>query len=111
MTTKPVFRGIWLAFAIASTAFPAAAADVSALDSQSLIGDSRYDRCLDLAKRNAERALEAAEAWRTSGGGAAAEHCSALALTALRRYPEAAAKLDEAAHDAMAGSADVRADL
>jgi tetratricopeptide (TPR) repeat protein len=96
---------------VVAAALPAAAADVSALDSKSLIGNSRYDRCLDLVKRNAESALEAADAWRTAGGGAAAEHCSALALTALRRYPEAAQKLDDAAHEAMAGTASVRADL
>jgi tetratricopeptide (TPR) repeat protein len=111
MTIKSTSFGAALALTIAFVAFPAAAADVSALDSKSLIGDSRYDRCLDLVKRNAESALEAADAWRTAGGGAAAEHCSALALTALRRYPEAAQKLDDAAHEAMAGTASVRADL
>ena len=96
---------------VVAAALPAAAADVSALDSKSLIGNSRYDRCLDLVKRDAGRALEAADAWHGAGGGAAALHCSALALTALRRYPEAAAKLDDAAHDAVAGSASVRAEL
>jgi tetratricopeptide (TPR) repeat protein len=96
---------------IAVATFPAAAADVSTLDNQSLIGNSRYARCLDLVKRDAGRALEAAEAWHGAGGGAAAQHCSALALTALRRYPEAAQQLDEAAHDAMAGDASIRAEL
>jgi tetratricopeptide (TPR) repeat protein len=96
---------------LAAAPWPAFAADVSTLDDKSLIGGSRYDRCLDLAKRSPERAREAAEAWRIAGGGAAAQHCAALALTALRRYPEAAQLLDDAAHDAMAGDASIRADL
>ncbi len=96
---------------IAAATFPAAAADVSVLDNKSLIGDSRYARCLDLVKRDPGRALEGAEAWRGAGGGAAALHCSALALTSLRRYPDAAQQLDEAAHDAMAGDASIRAQL
>lgn len=104
---KRLFVVLLLALAVS----PAAAADVSALDSKSLIGDSRYDRCLDLVKRDAGRALEAAQAWRVDGGGAAALHCAALALTALRRYPEAAQQLDQAAHDAMAGDASIRAEL
>ena len=99
-----------LAFAL-TVAAPATAADVSTLDNKSLIGESRYARCLDMVKRDASRALEAAQAWRGAGGGAAALHCSALALTALRRYPEAAQQLDEAAHDAMAGDAGLRAEL
>ena len=96
---------------LAAAVLPASAADVSSLDSKALIGDSRYARCLDLVKRHAGRALEAATAWRGAGGGAAAQHCSALALTSLRRYPEAAQQLDDAAHDGMAGGDGVRADL
>jgi tetratricopeptide (TPR) repeat protein len=94
-----------------AAARPATAADVSTLDSTSLIGESRYARCLDLVKRDAGRALEASQAWRGAGGGAAALHCSALALTALHRYPDAAQQLDEAAHDSMAGDAALRAEL
>jgi len=100
-----------LGLLIAAAAFPAIAADVSSLDGKSLIGDSRYERCLDLVKRDAGRALDAATAWHGAGGGAAALHCSALALTALRRYSEAAQQLDQAAHDAMAGDAALRAEL
>jgi tetratricopeptide (TPR) repeat protein len=96
---------------LAAASSTALAADVSTLDNKSLIGESRYARCLDLAKRDPGRALEASEAWRGAGGGAAALHCSALALTALRRYPEAAQRLDDAAHDAMAGDAALRAEL
>jgi tetratricopeptide (TPR) repeat protein len=104
-------KRLGLVLAIVAAASSASGADVSVLDGTSLIGSSRYARCLDLVKRDAGRALEAANAWAGAGGGAAALHCSALALTAQRRYPEAAAKLDEAAHDAMAGDASVRAQL
>jgi tetratricopeptide (TPR) repeat protein len=104
---KRLSLGLLLAAAVS----PVLAADVSTLDSKSLIGESRYARCLDLAKRDAGRALEASDAWRAAGGGAAALHCSALALTALHRYPEAAQRLDEAAHDPMVGDAGLRAEL
>jgi tetratricopeptide (TPR) repeat protein len=73
------------------------AAAVSPLDDPSLTGSSRYERCLTLVKSNARDAAGAAEAWHVAGGGAAALHCAALALTALHRYGEAAVKLDQAA--------------
>jgi tetratricopeptide (TPR) repeat protein len=38
-----------------------------------------------------------AGAWAKTGGGAAADHCAALALVGLRRYAEAGAKLDSLA--------------
>jgi tetratricopeptide (TPR) repeat protein len=92
-------RTIALALTFASFVLASYAADVSQLDDKSLAGDSRYDRCLELVKRNAQDAVGAAEAWRIAKGGAAALHCEALALTQLHRYAEAAQKLDEAAHD------------
>jgi tetratricopeptide (TPR) repeat protein len=74
------------------------AADVSTLDDKSLRGGDRYDRCLELEKQNPQAALDAAQAWYVAKGGAAALHCEALSLTQMRRYPEAAGKLDDAAH-------------
>jgi tetratricopeptide (TPR) repeat protein len=84
------------------------AAHVSTLDDPSVTGANRYDRCLTLVKTNAREAESAAEAWHTAGGGAAALHCEALALTALHRYGEAAAKLDQAAIIAPGGERDLR---
>lgn len=75
----------------------ARAAEQSPLDDASIPGANRYDRCLALIKRNAKEASAAADAWHNEGGGAAALHCQALALVALRRYAEAGLKLDQAA--------------
>jgi tetratricopeptide (TPR) repeat protein len=84
------------------------AASVSPLDDPSLTGTSRYERCLTLAKNSPRDAASAADNWHTAGGGAAALHCQALALTALRRYAEAAVKLDQAAIIAPSGEHDLR---
>src|SRR6201999_1942715 len=39
-------------------------------------------------------ALRTAVEWSKTKGGAPADHCLAMALTELKRYPEAAARLD-----------------
>lgn len=83
-------------------------AAVLLLDDPSLTGNSRYERCLTLAKNNARDAASAAEAWHGAGGGAGALHCEALALTALHRYREAATKLDQAATIAPGNQPDLR---
>lgn len=102
----------WLCILCLSlAAAPAMAADMSALDDKSLNGGDRYDRCLELVQRNPQRAQDAAEAWHASNGGAAALHCQALALTQLHRYPDAAQKLDDAAHEGMGGNTAIRVAL
>jgi tetratricopeptide (TPR) repeat protein len=70
-----------------------------------------YSGCAQLAKINPAKALKEAEAWRDEGGGAAATHCSALALTQLKRYGEAAARLDGLAKTAGVGDFRDRAAL
>jgi len=54
----------------------------------------RYEQCLSLANLNPLEALRSATEWSKAKGGAPAEHCLAMALTELKRYPEAAARLD-----------------
>ncbi|MGH6827787.1 MAG: tetratricopeptide repeat protein [Rhizomicrobium sp.] len=54
----------------------------------------RYQTCLSLANLNPVKALAEATQWGRNKGGAPAEHCAALALVQLKRYPEAASKLD-----------------
>ncbi|HTW34401.1 MAG TPA: tetratricopeptide repeat protein [Rhizomicrobium sp.] len=93
---------------IALTLSQAHAAGVSLLDDPALTGANRYERCLVLVKDNARNAVAAAEAWHGAGGGAAALHCEALALTALHRFGEAALKLDQAAMIAPGGERDLR---
>ena len=58
---------------------------------------ARYARCLDQAAKNPGIALTDANGWTKTGGGMAAEHCAAVALTSLKRYDEAATRLDAVA--------------
>jgi tetratricopeptide (TPR) repeat protein len=73
-----------LAFAVPVPLLAAAADDDGA----------HYARCMELSTRDAAAALADANQWGKSGGGAAAEHCAARALVGLKRYGEAAARLD-----------------
>ena len=54
----------------------------------------RYRDCLSLANLNPTAALGVAAEWTKNKGGAPASHCTAMALVELKRYPEAAARLD-----------------
>ena len=54
----------------------------------------RYQHCLSLANLNPVAALGVATEWSKAKGGAPADHCLAMALVELKRYPEAAARLD-----------------
>jgi tetratricopeptide (TPR) repeat protein len=58
---------------------------------------ARYRRCLADSGGNPAAALADAEGWIKSGGSVPAEHCAALALITLKRYAEAAARLDRIA--------------
>lgn len=69
-----------------------------------------YGDCVAMVSRDAQTAEQKAHEWQTHGGGAAAMHCNALALTALKRYPEAARVLDALARNREFSAAD-RADL
>lgn len=101
-------RIVPIAAALTIVALPAFAAG---LDDPSLQGASRYDRCLSLARSDANRAYSEAAKWEVSGGGAAATHCAAMALVQLRRYTEAATKLDTLARGAAGNSAAQRSML
>lgn len=101
-------RCIFLAALIVSNT--AYGAGVSARDDASLPGRSRYERCLELTRRNPHEALKAGNEWEAAGGGLAAGHCTALALVALNHYPEAARQLDQLGHSGP-GSVEERADL
>ncbi len=68
----------------------------------------QYDACLAQARRDPGAALETAEAWRESGGGFPAQHCAAIALIGLKRYGQAAQRLEELASAMMTEPAAVR---
>lgn len=74
-------------------------------------GKAQYEQCLARAASNATEALNQAIAWQKAGGGPASDHCMAVALVSLRRYAEAAVKLDALAHGVLASNASVRMDL
>jgi tetratricopeptide (TPR) repeat protein len=101
-------RSVVLAILIISNA--AYGADLGVLDDASLPGRNRYERCLELTRRIPQEALKVANTWQTDGGGPAAGHCAALALVALKLYPEAAKQLDQLGHSKL-GSVEERADL
>lgn len=60
-----------------------------------------YKDCTGLAATNPSLALTKAEAWLKIDNGIAANHCRAMALYGLHRYPEAAVALG-AVHDGIA---------
>jgi tetratricopeptide (TPR) repeat protein len=79
------------AAAVMLAATPAGAADDDS---------AHYSRCMALAARDPAIALADATQWIKTGGAAPAEHCAARALAGLKRYGEAAARLDALAHAA-----------
>lgn len=56
-----------------------------------------YRRCMADSSADPAAALSDAEGWAKAGGGVPAEHCAALSLINLKRYGEAAARLDRIA--------------
>jgi tetratricopeptide (TPR) repeat protein len=76
---------------------PAAQAAVGA--AKPLPASAHYSECLAASSANPAGALADAQAWEKSSGGVPAAHCAAVALVNLKRYPEAAANLDQIAAD------------
>jgi tetratricopeptide (TPR) repeat protein len=68
-----------------------------------------YDRCLKLAKQNPGSAQSLAEAWHERGGAHPADHCAAVALFGLKRYKEAATRLEVLAQAMTTAPAGLRA--
>jgi tetratricopeptide (TPR) repeat protein len=70
-----------------------------------------YDRCLKLAKQNPGAAQSLAQTWHEQGGAHPAEHCAAVALVGLKRYKEAATRLEALAQAMTSAPAGLRADV
>ena len=85
---------------------PAVFGLVFALGARAALPLQSYQQCADFAKTDAQGAYNQALAWHSAGGGAAAEHCEALALSQLRRYDEAAPLLDTLAQQKNLQNAD-----
>lgn len=99
-----------LSFALVMSWFTVPALAADPLD-DSTLGRDRYERCMALSQQDAQSAFQAALTWQNAGGGAAASHCAAFALVGLRRYGEAAARLDQLGRDPATGTAADRAEL
>lgn len=69
----------------------------------------RYSQCLARARKTPQAALAEAEDWVRAGGGFPAKHCAAVALIGLKRYAEAAQRLEALAGDMMGARDDLRA--
>jgi tetratricopeptide (TPR) repeat protein len=74
-------------------------------------GETQYDRCLARVPNDPDGALMLANAWAKTDGGAPAGHCAALALVGLRRYAEAAVKLDALAKSGFGTNPSMRTTL
>src|SRR6516164_6070185 len=70
-----------------------------------------YDRCLKLAKQNPGAAQSLAQTWHERGGAHPADHCAAVALFGLKRYKEAATRLEALAQAMTTAPAGLRADV
>ncbi len=74
-------------------------------------GAADYDRCTALVAEDAARARAYARDWKAQGGGDAALHCEALALSALGEVDEAAAALGDLAGRMSGAPAAARAEI
>jgi tetratricopeptide (TPR) repeat protein len=63
--------------------------------------EQHYDRCLAMAHSDPQKAYDDAESWRDIGGGFPAQHCASVALIGLKKYTEAATKLESLANAMM----------
>jgi tetratricopeptide (TPR) repeat protein len=72
---------------------------------------AQYDMCLARVQTDPEAALLLATGWAKQGGVGPADHCAALALVGLRRFKEAATKLDALAHSSFASDVALRTEL
>jgi tetratricopeptide (TPR) repeat protein len=69
-----------------------------------------YDRCLQLAHSDPQKAFSDADAWRNLGGGFPAQHCAAVALIGMKKYTEAATQLEALANAMMQAGPELRSD-
>jgi len=67
-----------------------------------------YDRCLEMAHSDPQKAYDDAESWRAVGGGFPAQHCAAVALVSLKKYIEAATRFATLANAMMNAGPEMR---
>ena len=109
-------RGIFfpilvLLISTAAAAEPAGSSRRPAAPRNAEADAATYDRCLKLAKQNPGAAQSLAQAWHERGGAHPADHCAAVALFGLKRYKEAATRLEVLAQAMATAPAGLRADV
>jgi tetratricopeptide (TPR) repeat protein len=97
--------------AAASAAEPAGSPARPSVPRNAAADAATYDRCLKLAKQNPSAAQNLAQTWHERGGAHPADHCAAVALFGLKRYKEAATRLEALAQAMPAAVAGLRADV
>ena len=100
-----------LALLLATAAEPAGSPTRPAGPRNAEADAATYDRCLKLAKQNPAAAQSLAQTWRERGGAHPAEHCAAVALVGLKRYKEAATRLEALAQAMTTAPTGLRADV
>jgi tetratricopeptide (TPR) repeat protein len=100
-----------LLFATAAAAEPASSPARPAAPRNAEADAATYDRCLKLAKQNPAAAQSLAQTWHERGGAHPADHCAAVALFGLKRYKEAATRLEALAQAMMTAPTGLRADV
>ena len=69
-----------------------------------------YEHCMKLARQNPPAAQKLASTWHERGGAHPADHCAAVALIGLKRYKEAATRLEALAQAMTKAPAELRAE-
>jgi len=102
-----------LLFSVATSAAaePAGSASRSPAPRNAAADAATYDRCIKLAKENPSAAQSLAQAWHDKGGAHPADHCAAVALVGLKRYSEAANRLEALAQNMTKAPVGLRADV
>jgi tetratricopeptide (TPR) repeat protein len=100
-----------LLLATAAAAEPASSPARPAAPRNAEADAATYDRCLKLAKQNPAAAQSLAQTWHERGGAHPADHCAAVALFGLKRYKEAATRLEALAQAMMTAPTGLRADV
>jgi tetratricopeptide (TPR) repeat protein len=96
-------------FEAAAASSPSTASQ-SALPPAPLPDSQHYDRCLQMAHSDPQKAYDDAASWRAIGGGFPAQHCAAVALIGLKKYIEAATRLEALANAMMSAGPEMRGD-
>ena len=70
-----------------------------------------YEHCMKLARQNPGEARNLAQSWHERGGAHPADHCAAVALIGLKRYKEAAIRLEALAQAMTTAPVGLRAEV